>query len=101
MKNAPIPPSLGQKAENPRAGSAELRSSDLELLGRYVQAHVELVPQSDLAARTLIGNIAVTIRRTQTAPELGRYVLALKQLHDALRDAPATLRKASAQADCS
>ena len=93
--------SFGRNAQNPRASGAELLPDHLEMLSRYVHSHVDLVPPEDHAARTLIGNIAVTIRRCPTGAELGRYVRVLRQLHDALKDAPETLRKAAAQAACS
>ena len=98
MSHAATSPSSGRNAENPRGGAPELLPEHLELLARYVHSHVELVPRTDSAARTLIGNIAVHIRRCATRAELGRYVMVLRELHAALKDAPDTLAIAAEEA---
>lgn len=83
-------PFVGQ-AQNPYAAGIVLNRDDLDNAAAYLQSFASNLPATDLAARTMIGNLAVTIRRCQDYEELVRFCDHLIAVAKAARPVPGTL----------
>lgn len=83
--------SRGEQAQNPSDAVRVPRYDLLMAASELIMSYRETIPSSDHASLSLLGNIAVLIRRCSTTAEMHRFVGLLGQMHWRLRSLPSDI----------